>query len=153
MRLYAITGMRYAPKVALTKALASALAAAGQRVMLFDNTEQPIALDDTARQRFAAGCVCCSLAASLIPAVWNADCDAALLPVGAAADPEMLAHVLHTIQNTRVQATTIALIDAHTRQHAAYAAKRLAFYADNVFHEPFDVDAMVRAQGLAVASP
>jgi G3E family GTPase len=132
MQLIAITGMRYAPKVALVHKLAAEHAAAGARLALLDNTEQPIRLDGVQRSRFADGCVCCTLAASLIPIVWRLDADVALLPVSASADPEALARVLQTIQNTRVHAHTIALIDEHTRKHHPYLAQRLSFYADEV---------------------
>lgn len=132
MQLIAITGMRYAAKAALVRDLAAQYSAAGQRVALLDNTEQPIQLDGVDRSRFAGGCVCCTLAGSLIPTVWRLEADVALLPVSASADPEMLARVLQTIQNTRVQAYTIALIDDHTRQQHPYLAQRLAFYADEV---------------------
>jgi hypothetical protein len=143
MQLIAMIGMRYAPKVALTQALASAFSQTGKRVALLDNTEKPIELDTDLRQRFVGGCVCCSLAASLIPIVWKLDADIALLPVGASADPETLAHVLHTIQNTRITATTIALIDDSTAQQHPYLAQRLSFYADRTYHEPFDVGKIV----------
>jgi hypothetical protein len=143
MKLIAISGMRYAPKVALTQALASAFAAQGLRVALLDNTEKPFALEADSRQRFVGGCVCCSLAASLIPIVWNLDADVALLPVGASADPETLAHVLSTIQNTRIHATTLALIDDSTAQQHPYLAQRLKFYADASFYEPFAVATIV----------
>jgi G3E family GTPase len=132
MQLIAITGMRYAPKVALVHELAAEHAAAGARLALLDNTEQPIRLDGVQRSRFAGGCVCCTLAASLIPTVWRLDADVALLPVSASADPEALARVLQTIQNTRVHARTIALIDEHTQEHHPYLAQRLSFYADEV---------------------
>ncbi len=132
MQLIAITGMRYGPKVALVRELAEQHSAAGRRVALLDNTEKPIQLDGVDRSRFAGGCVCCTLASSLIPVVWKLEADVALLPVSASADPETLARVLQTIQNTRVHAHTIALIDDHTRQHHPYLAQRLAFYADEV---------------------
>lgn len=132
MQLIAITGMRYGPKVALVHALAAQYSADGQRVALLDNTEKPIQLDGVKHSRFAGGCVCCTLASSLIPIVWKLDADVALLPVSASADPETLARVLQTIQNTRIQARTIALIDDHTRQQHPYLAQRLAFYADEV---------------------
>lgn len=134
MQLIAITGMRYAPKVALVHELAARHAAAGARLALLDNSEKPIHLDmdNVQRSRFAGGCVCCTLAASLIPVVWRLEVDVALLLVSASADPEALARVLQTIQNTRVRAHTIALIDEHTREHFPYLAQRLIFYADEV---------------------
>jgi G3E family GTPase len=132
VQLIAITGMRYGPKVALVRELAAQHSAAGLRVALLDNTEQPIQLNGVDRSRFAGGCVCCTLAGSLIPTVWKLEADVALLPVSASADPEMLARVLETIQNTRIQAHIIALIDDHTRQQHPYLAQRLAFYANEV---------------------
>jgi len=132
VELIAITGMRYAPKVALVRALAAQHHAQGRRALLLHNTEQPIDLDYAERTRFSGGCVCCSLAASLIPTIWKLAADVALLPVSASADPELLARVLQTVQNTRVHAHTIALIDPATRANHPYLAQRLAFYADEV---------------------
>jgi hypothetical protein len=143
MKLIAIIGMRYAPKVSLVHTLSQHYSALGQSVTLLDNTEKPIMLNTTQKQRFVGGCVCCSLASSLIPTVWKLESDVAILATSASADPDTLNHVLQTVQNTRVQAFTIALIDQHTQENHPYLAQKMLVYSNLVLKEPFDFESIL----------
>ncbi len=145
MQLIAITGMLHQPKATLTQALITALSAETDRLALIDNSDVPLSLDSVTRQRLAGGCVCCSLAAALIPLVWRLDADYALLPVSASADPETLAFMLDSLRSVRVQITTIALIDALTQDRHPYLARKLVFYSDLQVYEPFDFSEAVYA--------
>jgi hypothetical protein len=143
MKLITIIGMRYMPKVDLVHALAKYYSTLGQSVTLLDNTEKPIALNITQKQRFVGGCVCCSLASSLIPTVWKLESDVAILATSASADPDTLNHLLQTVQNTRIQAFTIALIDQYTQANHPYLAQKMLVYANLALKEPFDFESIL----------
>jgi len=138
MRLIAITGMRHDAKVRLIQSLIASINLQDASLTLLDNGDEPLKLDAITRQRLAGGCVCCSLAAALIPIVWRLETDYALLLVSASADPETLARLLDSWQGTQVEVRTLALIDAYTHAHFPYLAQRLGFYATHPCHEPFD---------------
>lgn len=145
MRLIAITGMLHQPKAALTRALIDALTTDTDRLALIDNSDIPLMLNDVMRRRLAGGCVCCSLAAALIPLVWRLDADYALLPVSSSADPQALALILDSLRGGRVQITTIALIDAMTQDRHLHLGRKLAFYSDIALYEPFAYEEVVHA--------
>lgn len=145
MQLIAITGMLHQPKVTLTRALIDALSAETDRLALIDNSDTPLMLDDVPRRRLAGGCVCCSLAAALIPLVWRLDADYALLPVSSSADPEALALILGGLRGGRVQIATIALIDTMTQDRHPHLARKLAFYSDMALYEPFAYEEALHA--------
>ena len=145
MHLIAVTGMMHQPKATLTQAFASRLVTMTDRLFLIDNSDAPLILDDMTRKRLGGGCVCCSLAASLIPLVTRLDADYALLPVTAAADPEALALVLDSLRGTRTQITTITLIDNKTEERYPYLAQKLTFYSDITLHEPFNYEEAIHA--------
>ena len=145
MHLIVITGMLHQPKATLTRMFIEALSAETRRLALFDNSDVPLNLDIMTRQRLAGGCVCCSLAAALIPLVWRLDADYALLPVSSSADPEALALVLDSLRSRRIQITTVALIDGLTQTRHPHLAQKLAFYSDLPLVEPFDFGEAVHA--------
>lgn len=147
MRLIVITGLLHPPKVALTQALIQRLSTRTDRIVLIDNGDEPLMLNEVSRQRLTGGCVCCSLAAPLIPLVWRLQADEALLVVSGMADPEVLSFLLSSLRGARVQITTIALIDSLTQTRHPYLAQKLAFYSDQAVYDPFDfaevLDALV----------
>lgn len=145
MQLIAITGMLHQPKATFTQALIEALFVETDRLVLIDNGDIPLSLDSVTRRRLAGGCVCCSLAAALIPLVWRLDADYALLLVSAAADPETLAFMLDSLRGVRMQITTIALIDALTQDRYPHLVHKLVFYNDLVLYEPFAYEEGVHA--------
>ena len=145
MQLIAITGMLHQPKATFTQALIKALSAETDRLTLIDNGDMPLSLDDVTRRRLAGGCVCCSLAAALIPLVSRLDVDYALLLVSAAADPEALAFLLDSLRGVRMQVTIITLIDALTQDRHPHLARKLTFYSDLQVYEPFDFSEAVYA--------
>jgi G3E family GTPase len=145
MRLIVITGMRHAAKVELAQRLIQALSAQNVSLTLLDNSDEPIKLAAVTRQRLAGGCVCCSLAAALIPLVWRLETDYALLTVSSSADPEVLAFILSSLRSSRIQITTLALIDTLTQTRHPHLAHKLAFYSDHAVYEPFDVVEAVNA--------
>ncbi len=151
MHLIVITGLRHDVKTAFVGQLITHLSSEGCRITLLDNGETPLRLDDLPHQRLHGGCVCCSLAASLIPLVWRLQTDYALLLTSAAADPETLALLLSTLRGSRLHITTIALIDNHTRDHVTYLARKLHFYADHVLYEPFDGESLNAALCLSMS--
>jgi len=145
VQLIAITGMLHQPRAKLTQAFIEALSAKTERLVLIDNSDVPLTLDLVTRQRLAGGCVCCSLAAALIPLVWRLDADYALLPVSSSADPETLAFILNSLRNGRIQITTVSLIDGLTQTRHPHLAQKLAFYSDLQVYEPFDFAEAVHA--------
>ena len=145
MQLIVITGMLHQPKAMLTEALIEALSAETDRLALIDNSDTPLMLDKVTRQRLAGGCVCCSLAAALIPLVWRLDADYALLPVSSSADAEALAFMLDSLRGERIRITTTALIDHLTQVRYPHLARKLAFYSDIQVYEPFVYEEAVHA--------
>lgn len=145
MQLIAITGMLHQPKATFTQALIKKLSAETDRLALIDNSDAPLELGGVTRQRLAGGCVCCSLAAALIPLVWRLDADYALLPVSSSADPETLALILDSLRSGRIQITTVSLIDVLTQTRHPHLAKKLTFYSDLQVYEPFDFSEAVHA--------
>jgi hypothetical protein len=148
MRLIVITGIRHTAKIELAQRLIEALTAQNVSLTLLDNGDEPLKLDSVTRQRLAGGCVCCSLAAALIPLVWRLETNYALLLTSSSADPETLAFLLSSLRSERIQLTTLALIDTLTQVRHPHLAKKLAFYSDYTLYEPFDfmeaADAAVR---------
>jgi len=71
--------------------------------------------------------------------------DYALLPVSSSADPEALAFILSSMRSSRIQITTLALIDTLTQTRHPHLAHKLAFYSDHAVYEPFDVVEAVNA--------
>jgi predicted nucleic acid-binding protein len=145
VQLIVIIGMLHQPKAALTRMFIEALSAETDRLALLDNSDASLGLDGVTRQRLAGGCVCCSLAAALIPLVWRLDAEYVLLPVSASADPEALAFMLDSLRGERIRITTIALIDALTQDQHPHLARKLAFYSDLALYEPFDYQEAVHA--------
>lgn len=137
-RLFAITGVRYRPKTVLAQALIAQAAAHGGQVTLLDNGEVPFQPDAVTRQRLAGGCVCCSLAGSLLPLVWRLQTPYAILLTSAATDPELLERLLRMFQGTHIHASTFAVIDQDTVARFSHLAQKLRFYAATVFDEPFE---------------
>jgi hypothetical protein len=138
MRLLVIIGMRQDAKSRLAHMLIDLLIAQNASLTLLDNSDEPLKLDMVSRQRLVGGCVCCSLAATLIPLVWRLETDYGLLLVSSSADPELLAFVLDSLRSGRIQITTVALIDGLTQTRHPHLAQKLAFYSDLPFVEPFE---------------
>jgi len=136
--LVAITGVRHAPKTALAQALIDQLASGGHDVTLLDNGEVPFEVDSVTRQRLAGGCVCCSLAGSLLPVVWRLKSSYAILITSAMTDPEILDRLLKTFRGTHIHVKTFAVIDGDTVVRFSHLARKLHFYSTVVFDEPFD---------------
>ena len=145
MRLIAITGMRHQPKARFTQALIERLSAKTDRLALMDNSDVPLAIEGVTSQRLAGGCVCCSLATSLITQLARLDADYALLSVSALADPGALASILNSLRSERLQITTVSLIDALTQIRNPYVTRKLASYSDYQVHAPFDMSEAVHA--------
>jgi hypothetical protein len=148
MRLIAITGMRQDAKSQLAHLLIEKLLAQTASLTVLDNGEAPLKLDALTSRRLAGGCVCCSLAEAVIPLVWRMQTDYGLLLVSSSADSHTLSLVLDSLQGTRIEIITIALIDDGIRSRFPYTAQKLAFYATHAFYEPFDfveiADAILR---------
>ncbi len=137
MRLIAITGMLHQPKARFTQALIKVLSAETDRLALLDNSDVPLAINGVTRQRLAGGCVCCSLAPTLISKLGRLDADYALLPVSALADPGELASILDSLRSERTQITTVSLIDAQTQTRNPYLTRKLESSSDFHVYEPF----------------
>lgn len=144
-RLLVITGVRHAPKTALAYTLIKRITARGDDVMLLDNGDVPFQVDDVTRQRLAGGCVCCSLAGSLLPVVWRLQSPYAVLMTSAATDPEILDRLLKTFKGTHIHVQTFAVIDQDTITRFSHLARKLHFYASTVFAEPFDFSEVIDA--------
>lgn len=145
MHLIVITGMRQDAKSTLTHLLVERLISQNASLTVFDNGDEPLKLDTVIRRRLVGGCVCCSLAAAIIPLVWRLETDYGLLLVSSSADPEALALVLNSLRSRRIQITTISLIDVLTQTCHPHLAQKLAFYSDLPLVEPFDFGDAVRA--------
>lgn len=126
MRMIALTGLAAQAKCDLAHALVTELQAMSQRAAVIDNGEKPFHFPDIPIQRLRGGCVCCSLAGGLLPAVQQTEADGLILIVSAQADPEALARVLKAAP---FPTYTIAVLTAHT---PAYLGARLHQFADEV---------------------
>jgi hypothetical protein len=138
MHLIVIIGLRQEAKSGMAHLLIESLIAQKASLTVFDNGDEPLKLDTVTRRRLVGGCVCCSLAAAIIPLVWRLETDYGLLIVSSSADPEALALVLDSLQSRRIQITTVALIDELTQTRHPHLAQKLAFYSDLPLVEPFD---------------
>jgi len=145
MHLIVITGLREEAKSGLAHLLIESLIAQNASLTVFDNGDEPLKLDIVMRRRLVGGCVCCSLAAAIIPLVWRLETDYGLLLVSSSADPEALALVLDSLRSGRIQITTISLIDVLTQTRHPHLAQKLAFYSDLQVYEPFDFAEAVHA--------
>jgi len=141
--LLVLVGLPVAPKATLAATLAHALQAAGCTVTLLDNSDRPLRLAFPT-VRLPAGCVCCTVAGRLFPAVAQVTTDTALLVASAQAQPELLARVLDSLRSTARTITIIALLDQHTRARFPYLADQYLLMADVVLCEPFDPEALVQ---------
>jgi G3E family GTPase len=141
--LLVLVGLPVAPKATLAATLANALHAEGRTITLLDNSDRPL------RQAFPtvrlpAGCVCCTVAGRLFPAVAQVTTNMALLVVSAQAQPELLARVLDSLRRPTCTITIIALLDQQTYTRFPYLAEQYLLMADIVLSEPFDPEALVR---------
>jgi G3E family GTPase len=141
--LLVLVGLPVAPKATLAATLAHALHAAGRTVTLLDNSDRRLRLDFPT-VRLPAGCVCCTVAGRLFPAVARVTTDIALLVASAQAQPELLARVLDSLRSTTRTITIIALLDQHTRTRFPHLADQYLLMADVVLCEPFDPEALVQ---------
>jgi hypothetical protein len=82
--LLVLVGLPVAPKATLAATLAHALHADGRTVTLLDNSDRRLRLDFPT-VRLPAGCVCCTVAGRLFPAVAQVTTDMALLVASAQA--------------------------------------------------------------------
>ncbi len=150
--LVVLWGVPVRAKAELAATLAHALHTSGRSVTLLDNGDVPVpstGLPPVVRVRLPAGCVCCTLAGRLIPAVAQVGTAAALLVVSAHAQPELLTRVLATLRHPARTITTTALLDQHTSTRFPYLAAQYRLLSDIVQTEPFDplsVTAQVLAQ-------
>lgn len=138
--LLVLWGMPVRAKAALAATLAHALHTSGRTVTLLDNGDVPVpaaALPPVVRVRLPAGCVCCTLAGRLIPAVAQVHTAAALLVVSAHAQPDLLARVLATLRRPTCAITTVALLDPHTATHFPHLAAHYRLLSEVVLHAPF----------------
>jgi hypothetical protein len=147
--LLVLVGMPVAPKATLAATLAHTLHAAGRTVTLLDNSDRPLRLAFPT-VRLPAGCVCCTVAGRLFPAVAQVTTDTALLVVSAQAQPELLARVLDSLRRPTRAITTIALLDQQTRARFPHLADQYLLMADLVLSEPFDPDPLLRQMHLPV---
>jgi G3E family GTPase len=141
--LLVLVGLPVGPKAALAATLAQAQHAAGHTVTLLDNSDRPLRLAFPT-VRLPAGCVCCTVAGRLFPAVAQVTTDTALLVASAQAQPELLARVLDSLRSTTRTITIIALLDQQTYTRFPYLADQYLLMADIVLSEPFDPEALVR---------
>jgi G3E family GTPase len=141
--LLVLVGMPVAPKATLAATLAHTLQEAGRTVTLLDNSDRPLRLGFPT-VRLPAGCVCCTVAGRLFPAVAQVTTDTALLVVSAQAQPELLARVLDSLRSTTRTITIIALLDQQTYTRFPYLADQYLLMADVVLSEPFDPEALVQ---------
>jgi hypothetical protein len=139
--LLVLVGLPVAPKATLAATLAQALHAAGHTVTLLDNSDRPLRLEFPT-VRLPGGCVCCTVAGRLFPAVAQVTTDTALLVVSAQAQPELLDRVLDSLRRPTRTITIIALLDQHTRARFPYLADQYLLMADVVLSEPFDPEAL-----------
>jgi G3E family GTPase len=143
VQLIVITGMRHSAKTELARALIEALTAQNIPLTVIDNGDEPLKLG--IGTRLAGGCVCCSLAAAVIPLVWRLKTDYGLLLTSSSSDPETLYLLLDSLRGSRVQITTIALVDDSTKTQYPYLAQKFVFYSDLVLYEPFVYEETVHA--------
>jgi len=141
--LLVLVGLPVGAKATLAATLAHALHAAGRTVTLLDNSDRPMRLAFPT-VRLPAGCVCCSVAGRLFPAVAQVTSDTALLVVSAQAQPELLARVLDSLRRPTRIITTVALLDQHTRARFPHLADQYRLMADLVLSEPFDPSPLVQ---------
>lgn len=141
--LLVLVGMSVAPKTTLAATLAHMLQEAGRPVTLLDNGDRPLRLGFPT-VRLPAGCVCCTVAGRLFPAIAQVTTDTALLVVSAQAQPELLDRVLDSLRRPTRTITTIALLDQQTRTRFPYLADQYLLMADVVLSEPFDPASLVR---------
>jgi len=135
MKLIALSGLQADLKAEVALGLARTLIDSGASVTLLDNNDHKMAVEGIESVRFGGGCVCCSMAAQLFPAVWKLKTDYALLVTSSAASPETLAYVMGQVRGERVSVATFALIDDFTRTEIPYLADQLTWYADCAFSE------------------
>jgi hypothetical protein len=147
--LLVLVGLPVGAKATLAATLAHALHAAGRRVTLLDNSDRPLR-QSFPTVRLPAGCVCCTVAGRLFPAIAQVSTDTALLVVSAQAQPELLARVLDSLRGPTRTITTIALLDEQTRARFPHLADQYLLIADVVLSEPFDPEALVRKMHLPV---
>lgn len=150
--LLVLVGLPVGAKATLAVTLAHALPAAGRTVTLLDNGDTPVppdTLPPVKRIRLPGGCVCCTVAGRLFPAVARVTTDTALLVVSALAQPELLARVLDALRTPTCTITIIALLDQHTRVRFPYLADQYLLMADVVLSEPFDPAPLVRQMHLS----
>jgi hypothetical protein len=145
MHLFAITGLRQDMKRALALTLIERISGRGKTLTLLDNSDEPEQWEAVSRQRLVGGCVCCSLAAAMIPIVWRLPTDCSILITSVSADPETLARLLDSFTGTHIHAVTFALVDERTRETIPYLAQKLAFYARYTLYEPFCLEESVDA--------
>lgn len=138
MHLIVIIGMRQDAKSRLAHLLITTLISQNVSLTVLDNGDEPLRLDSLTYRRLAGGCICCSLAAAIIPLVWRLETDYGLLLVSSSADPETLALILDSLRSGRIQITTVSLIDSLTQTRHPHLAQKLAFYSDTALYEPFD---------------
>jgi len=141
--LLVLVGLPVGAKATLAATLAHALHAAGRTVTLLDNSDRPMQMSFPT-VRLPAGCVCCTVAGRLFPAVAQVITDTALLVVSAQAQPELLARVLDSLRGPTRTITTIALLDQHTRARFPHLADQYRLMADLVLSEPFDPSPLVQ---------
>jgi hypothetical protein len=159
MRLIAIAGQQSRAKRACAHDLIAALTAQGATVTLLDNSDDLLTLDALsaaaetgafAQVRLRGGCICCTLAARLIPTVWRVTTEYTVLVTSSLADPEVLAHTLAQVQGPRADATavavtSVALIDQHTQAQYPYLAHKFAQHLAHALYEPFDFRGFIHA--------
>jgi G3E family GTPase len=147
--LLVLVGLPVSPKATLAATLAHTLQEAGRTVTLLDNSDRPLRLAFPT-VRLPAGCVCCTVAGRLFPAVAQVTTDIALLVASAQAQPELLARVLDSLRSTTRTITIIALLDQHTRARFPYLADQYLLMADVVLSEPFDPAPLLRQVQLLI---
>jgi hypothetical protein len=130
MKLLALAGLDHQWKEAVTVQLARALQAAGRSVAVLDNGDQPLRFDGVPHLRLAGGCVCCTLAARLAPALQRFDADVVLLPVSAAAQPGMLRQMLDLLRGPHLDVALLGLLRQADAQHHPYFAAQLSLHVD-----------------------
>lgn len=141
--LLVLVGLPVGPKATLAATLAHTLHAAGRTVTLLDNSDRRLRLAFPT-VRLPAGCVCCTVAGRLFPAVAQVTTDTALLVASAQAQPELLGRVLDSLRRPTRTITIIALLDQQTYTRFPYLADQYLLMADVVLCEPFDPEALVR---------
>jgi hypothetical protein len=127
--LLALGGVNEPLKRSATAWLAEMLLAAGHSVTLLDNSHDPLERHDVPTIRLSGGCICCSLANQLFPALARAQGEVLLLPLSPLAQPDGVRHLLNGVGSS-YRVRLLALASPPTDGHSPYLTGVWRAHAD-----------------------